>query len=237
MGQTIQLTATAKSATGQVLGGRQTTWTTGAPGLATVSSSGLVTGVSPGEPVIFASVEGVVASVMVTVRPIPVAAVVVTPAASDIFVGRTVQLSATTRDMDGNVLTGRPVGWTSSNTAVATVNSSGLVTAVAAGTATITASSEGKSGTATVNVTVGVNTVVVTPSTATISVLGSTTLTATVRDPDGNIIAGAPIVWSTSNALVATVAQDGTVSGLLPGTATITATSGTAAGSATITVQ
>jgi len=65
-----------------------------------------------------------------------------------------VQLTPTTRDDNNNVLTGRVVTWSSSNSSIASVNSSGLVTAVAADSATITASSETKTGTAAITVTV-----------------------------------------------------------------------------------
>jgi len=78
----------------------------------------------------------------------PVASVTVTPATATIAPGGSVQLTATTKDAVGNVLTGRLVMWTSSNTAVATVNPTGLVTGVSAGgPVTITATSEGQSGT------------------------------------------------------------------------------------------
>lgn len=60
----------------------------------------------------------------------------------------TLQLTGTTKDAQGNVLSGRTITWTSSAPAVATVSSAGVVTAVAAGTATITATSEGKTATA-----------------------------------------------------------------------------------------
>lgn len=63
------------------------------------------------------------------------------------------QLSAVTLDASSIVLTGRVIGWNSSNSAVATVLPSGLVTAVGAGSALITATSEGQSGSATVTVT------------------------------------------------------------------------------------
>src|SRR5439155_8194305 len=57
------------------------------------------------------------------------------------------------QDASGNALAGRVVTWSSSNTSVATVTGSGLVTGVAAGPATITAASEGKNGTAAITVT------------------------------------------------------------------------------------
>ena len=82
----------------------------------------------------------------------PVASVTVSPATASLIKGNTLQLAAAEKDASGNVLTGRTVTWTSSAPAVATVSASGLVTAVAAGTATITATSEGVKGTAAVTV-------------------------------------------------------------------------------------
>src|SRR2546430_15105890 len=80
--------------------------------------------------------------------PAPVASVIVRPASSSLQVGGTVQLLATLQDANGGVLSGRVVTWMSSDGSVAIVNGSGLVTAVAPGQATITATSEGKSGSA-----------------------------------------------------------------------------------------
>lgn len=154
VGLTLQLTAVAMDATGAPLVGRTVTWSTSSASLATVSLSGLVTGVAPGGPVtITATSEGKTGSATVTVTPPLVATVAITPASPVIAVGGTAQLVATTRDATGAVLAGRVVAWTSSNTATATVSQSGVVTAVAAGApAIITATSEGKSATASVNV-------------------------------------------------------------------------------------
>jgi uncharacterized protein YjdB len=69
-----------------------------------------------------------------------------------VTVGATTQATAVTRDASNNVLTGRAIVWSSSNTAVATVSVAGVVAAVGAGTATITATSETQSGTAVVTV-------------------------------------------------------------------------------------
>lgn len=237
VGRTITLTAQARAANGQPLSGRTVIWSSGAPSIATVSSSGVVNGVRVGTAVIFASIDGVLGHTNVNVVPVPVATVTVSPLTSSVAIGATAQLSATLTDASGNTLSGRVISWSSSQTTVATVSPTGVVTGVSGGTATITAMSEGRVGTATVNVVAsGTRTVTVTPSTATISVLGSVTLTATVRDPSGAIIS-APVTWSTSNALIAGVSSSGTVSGLLPGTATITAKSGSATGTALITVK
>src|SRR6266513_64160 len=84
--------------------------------------------------------------------PAPVATVTVSPAAPSVSVGATVQLTATLKDASGNVLAGRSVTWASSTLGMATVSTGGFVTGVAAGPVTITATSDGQSGRATVTV-------------------------------------------------------------------------------------
>ncbi len=91
--------------------------------------------------------------------PAPVASVVLSPATVSVAAGSTVQLTATPRDSAGTALSGRTVSWASSNGGVATVSGAGVVTGVTAGAATVTATSEGKSGTATVTVTAPLTTV------------------------------------------------------------------------------
>src|SRR5437016_849730 len=85
--------------------------------------------------------------------PAPVATVTVSPAAPSVSVGATVQLTATLKDASGNVLAGRSVTWASSTLGMATVSTGGLVTGVAVGAATITATSEGHTGSSAVTVT------------------------------------------------------------------------------------
>jgi acid phosphatase len=118
-----------------------------------VSSSGLVTGIAAGSATITATSEGKSGTSAITVVHMPVASVTVTPSSASISASSTLQLTATPRDANGNALVGRTVTWSSNNTAAATVNGSGLVTGVAAGSATITATSEGQSGTSAVTVT------------------------------------------------------------------------------------
>src|SRR6266536_4330566 len=83
----------------------------------------------------------------------PVASVAVTPATASAPVGQTVQFTATPRASIGNALIARVVTWASSAPALATVDANGMVSGVAAGTSTITATSEGKSGTAAITLT------------------------------------------------------------------------------------
>jgi triacylglycerol lipase len=86
------------------------------------------------------------------VPPAAVAAVSVDSANLILYAGLTRQITATTKDANGNVLTGRTVAWTSSDTTVATVSSSGIITSIHFGTATITVSAEGKSAMVAVSV-------------------------------------------------------------------------------------
>jgi uncharacterized protein YjdB len=237
IGGTVQLTATTKDSAGNVLTGRVVTWASSAPAVATVSASGLVTAVAAGSATLTATSEGKNGTASVTVNPVPVASVTVSPAANSLVIGQTAQMSASTKDSAGNVLTGRTITWASSSTTVATVSASGLVTAKAAGSATITATSEGKSGTASVTVTVvPVATVTVSPASASVAAGQTAQLTATAKDAGGNVLTGRVVTWATSNAAVATVSSGGLVGGLVVGTATITATSEGQSGTSAITV-
>lgn len=82
----------------------------------------------------------------------PVASVTITPAPLDLPLGMQAPLVATLKDAQGNVLTGRPVSWTSSLGNIATIDGTGLATSAAVGTTTITATSEGINGTLALNV-------------------------------------------------------------------------------------
>jgi len=152
-------------------------------------------------------------------------------------VGGSLQLTATALDASGNVVS-VTVAWSSSNAAVATVTSTGLVTAVAAGTAAITATADGQTASATIMVEVPVASVDVTPVTDSVFPGLTVTLTATPRDAGGNPLTGRAVTWATDNGSVATVdAASGVVTGVSAGMATITATAEGQTGAATITVQ
>src|SRR6266513_2467271 len=237
VGQTVQLTATLKDSTGNTLTGRTVMWGSGDTTVARVSLSGLMTGVAEGSATITATSEGKSSTATITVALVPVASVAVSPATASVAVGQTLQLAAMPKDSAGAVLNGRTVTWMSDNTSVATVSSSGQVSGVAQGSATITATSEGKSSTAAITVASGpVASVLVSPATANIRVGQTWQLTATLKDSTGNTLAGRAVTWTSSNAVVATVSSSGLVNGVLAGTATITATSEGKTGTAAATV-
>lgn len=237
VGATLQLAATPQSATGAALPGRAVAWSTSNPTVATVSSSGLVTARAAGAATISASSEGKTGTAAITVTAVPVAAVTVEPAAFTLLAGGSVQLLATPRDSAGNALAGRTITWGSAAPAVATVSTSGRVSALTAGQALITATSEGKSGSSTITVLAApVASVTVQPSAVTLTAGDSYQMTAVLRNAVGDTLTGRTVTWSSKLPSVATVTPGGLVTAVATGISTITAESEGKSGSATVTV-
>ena len=162
----------------------------------------------------------------------------VTPATAELTaLGASVQLSAQVLDQIGQAMAAAVVNWSSSGALAVTVDASGLVTAVANGQATITASAGGAAGTAMVTVAQAPDSVAVLPGEATIAALGDTLrLTAEAFDANGRAVAGAEFEWASSDDAVATVDGSGLVTAAGNGQATITASAGGASGTAMVTV-
>lgn len=156
----------------------QVNWQSSATAVASVSSSGEVTGVAEGTATITAGAGGQSGTVAITVRRVPVASVAVTAPVTTVLVGGTVQAVAEPRSSTGLALIGRAVTWHSSNQARATVSPAGLITGVGAGAVTITATSEGQSGTLaiTVNGTPSLQVTSITPSAGATAVSIETTI-------------------------------------------------------------
>ena len=146
------LVATPYDNSGTAIGGRTVVWTTNNAGVVAVSQTGRVTGILPGTAVITAVIDGKAGNSTVTVSLVPVARVTVTPADAPVAAGKSTQLTATATDAAGNIITGRAVTWTSGDTRIATVDQSGIVRGVRKGTVVVTATTEGKVGSATVRV-------------------------------------------------------------------------------------
>src|SRR3989475_6335999 len=237
VGQTLQLTGTPEDANGNPLSGRTISWSSGSSAVAAVNGNGLVTGVAAGATTITATSEGTSGTAAVTVASVPVASVTVRPATVSLQPGQTQQLTATPQDAGGNSLSGRVVTWARGSTALAAGSGSGLVSGVAAGAATITATSESKSGTAAITVTsVPVASVTVSPATVSLQPGQTQQLTATPKDPSGHALSGRMVTWASGNTAVATVSGSGLVSGVAAGSTTITATSEGKSGGASVTV-
>jgi trimeric autotransporter adhesin len=238
VGATTPLEARTLDSEGGALTGRTITWSTDNSSVATVNAQGVVTGVSAGSATITATSEGRSGAAVITVLAVPIATVNVTPAFETIIAGETRLLSATALDADGGTLTGRLFTWRTDNAQVATVSSTGLVTAVNPGTTTITATSEGRSGSASITVRQRpVAAVTLTPSSGSVIAGETLQLTSRTTDAQGNLLVGRVVTFSTSDASRATVDQTGLVRGVAPGNATITATSEGQSATATIRVD
>ena len=137
VGQSVQLSATARDETGGTVPGVAFGYVSEAPAVASVTASGQVSGGAGGITTI--TVTGGGASARVPVRVSGVAATIqVTPAAPEIVRGTSVALVVTVRDSDGVALPDEPVTYATSDGTVATVTATGVVTGIAGGPATIT---------------------------------------------------------------------------------------------------
>ncbi|MCC6927667.1 MAG: Ig-like domain-containing protein [Gemmatimonadaceae bacterium] len=139
--------------------------------------------------------------------------------------GQTRQLSPTLVAADGSPISGRAVGYSSSNLNVLTVSTAGLVTAVAEGSAIVSAVAEGKNASVTVTVTrEAVASVTLTPVVAQLMRIGGQVqVTATPRNAQGQPLTGRTVNFTSNNPAVATVTGAGLVAALGVGNATITA--------------
>ena len=164
--------------------------------------------------------------------------VAVTPASASMdALGATVRLTAAVRDQNGQAMSGVTVTWASSATAIATVDASGLVTAVANGAAAITATAGSVSGAAAVTVAQVAASVSMTPESATLAIGDTVRIVAAVVDANDHPLAGTSVEWSSSDESVATVSSSGLVTAVAAGTANVRATAGTVSGTAAVTVE
>ena len=238
VGANTTLTATLADANGRPITGRTLVWNSSRADIATVTSSGIVTAVAAGTATIEATSEGKRGAALITVTPVPVARIDISPAALSLTEGEIGNLSAQAKDANGGVLQDRPIAWRSSDVTIAAVDANGHVTAVRAGTAGISAESEGKSAAIEVTVRlVPVASMVVSSLPSFIETGDQQTLTATLKDATGRVLEGRTVNWATSDAAVATVSATGAVVARGLGHVTITASSEGKAASTTATVE
>ena len=234
IGTSTKLTATAYDAAQNVLPDRGFVWTTSDASVATVNN-GLVTTKAQGTATITATAEGKSDATDFTVSPGAVSSVSITPSSISMVAGQTQTLTATAKDANGTVLTGRTVTWASANTQAVTVSGTGVITAVNPGSAHITATIDNVPGAADVTVTPApVQSVTVAP--VTVMVGQKVTLAATVTDTRGVVVTDRPVTWSVPNTGIASITAAGDLTGLAPGSVQVTATAGGKSGSATVTV-
>ena len=237
-GQKVTLVATPRAASGEPLPDRPVTWRSLSPDIASVNEQGEVTGRAPGSAQISATSDAATGTASVTVTRQPVHTVQVNPRNLQLDVGEERTLQVVLRGDDGTVLTGREVEWASHDTRVATVASDGRVTAMAAGVATIRATSEGRSGSAEVAVrSQPVSRIELEPESLRLAPRQSARIEARLTAADGTVLTGRVIAWESDDESVATVDDEGNVRGVFWGNATIVARSEGRSASAQVQVR
>jgi uncharacterized protein YjdB len=240
-GATGQFTATATYSDGSTANvTTSAAWVSSKPAVATISAAGVATALASGSTNITATMSGVSSNTATITVPAPVVtltSIAVTPPTVTVAAGATEQFAATATYSDGttgNVTT--TATWTSSKPTVATV-ASGLATAIAAGSTTLTATLTGVSGTATLTVTPTLSSIGVTPNPGAIEIGATQQFIATATYSDNSTkVVTTTATWKSASTSVATVNAAGVATGVAAGSTTVTATFNGVSGSATLNV-
>ena len=234
-GGSASLTATVSPSNAS---NKEVSWKSSDTSVATVDTSGKVTAVAPGSATITVTAKdgsGKSASCTVTVTQ-PVTGITLNKTSLSLKTGGSASLTATVSPSNAS---NKGLTWKSSDTAVATVDSNGKITAVAPGSATIIVTAKdgsGKSDSCTVTVTQPVTGITLNKTSLSLKVGGSTTLTATISPSNAS---NKEVSWKSSDTSIATVDTNGKVTAVAPGSATITVTTKDGSGksdSCTVTV-
>ncbi|MFU8804977.1 MAG: Ig-like domain-containing protein, partial [Bradymonadaceae bacterium] len=214
-------------------------WESSDPTVAQIDAAGEVTAVAPGITLITATIDGVEGYGFIQVTPKSVTDVSISQGNATIREGEHIDLTVT---VNSGELTDRIVVWTTSNDAVATVDSNGRVYGLAEGAVTITASVDGKEATSEITVDPrAVDHIDLTPKSADLVVDDELLIDAVVRAADGRALLGESVIWSVAQGSTAvSVSTTGLVTALEEGTADVVATSstdGTVTATAAITVS
>ena len=191
-------------------------WSSDNPSVVSVDQNGKVTALEEGKAKITASAGGFTATCTVICVSIPVAAITLNKTSLSLAKGSSETLTAVVSPRDA---TDKTVKWTSSDTAVATVDQNGLVTAVNSGNATITASAGDISATCAVSVIIPVTSISLSSKNLTLKVGETATLDATILPEDAT---DKNVLWYSSNPEVASV-EGGVITAIGFGQAEITA--------------
>ena len=208
------------------------TWSTSDASIATVDAEGKVKAISVGEATITAICGDKTATCKVTVSPILAESITFDKTELSLTIGETEKLTATVLPED---VTDKTVTWSTSDASIATVDAEGNVKAIAVGEATITATCGDKSATCKVTVNpILADSITLDKTELTLTIGASEKLTATVLPED---VTDKTVTWSTSDAAIATVDNEGNVTAVSVGEATITATCGDKSATCKVTVN
>lgn len=185
------------------------TWSSSAPAIATIGATGTLTGVSAGTSTITATFGGKSATTTATITAAALGSIVVSPSAATLSVGGNATLKATATYLDGTTsdVTTSAV-WTSSDATIAAV-SSGMVSGVAEGSATVNASFGGKSGIASITVSPAkLLSLTISPSDPSLPLGATLSLHATgVYEGGSTRDVTTDVTWSTDDATIATISN------------------------------
>jgi len=226
--QTITATVKPDDATD-----KSVTWTSSNASIATVNN-GTIKGIKEGTATITAKagVKSATCTVTVNKKVVSVTSISLNKTSTSLYVGDTETLTATVSPSNA---TDKTVTWSTSDASIVTVNN-GTITAIAEGTATITAKAGDQSATCEVTVSekvIYVTAISLDQTSASLNVGATLQLTATVT-PDNAV--DKDVTWTSSNTDIATVSTDGLVTALKVGSTTITATAGSYSATCEITV-
>lgn len=238
LGDTVRLAAEVRDQNGTLMPTATVTWSSDPPAVASVDAAGLLTAVANGGATITARAGSVVGTSAVTVQQAPENIVLSPDSVMFQAVGDTATIVARVTDANGHAVESAQVSWASADTAVATVDSTGLVTAESTGGTEVTATAGGVEARAVVIVEFQVVSILLEPLELSFTALGDTaTLTAVPLDGSGKPGHNVPVRWASGNTKVAAVGPGGLVTAVGNGTTSISATAGSASESAAVTVQ
>ena len=235
--QGLQLTAVARDRQQVDVPNPSLEWTSSHPTIIAVNATGRVVARAAGSAVITAKAGAASGNVTLHVKQL-VAKVAVSPGTwSPSALGQQQQLTVLLSDANNHPVLGALPEWVISDSSIASITTTGLATALANGTTSLTASASGKSAGVAVQVRQVVSKVVVAPDAWNPVALGlQQQFTAAAEDANGHPVTDWEVVWSTSDTARARITASGVATAVGPGAATVTATTTGAIDVATVLV-
>ena len=242
VGETKGFVATALDQDGNAMPGIDIAWSSSDPTVGTIDDDGVFTALVAGTATVTAASGDIAGTATVTVsdeEPV-LTSLNVTPPRATLAAGDSLKFIVTARDQNGNVMPAGAVAWTSSDPAAGTIDDDGVFTALAAGTATVTATSGEVAATAAVTVIAAepeFGMVVLSPPEVTLETGDTLQFEAVAFNSYGETVPAAALTWTSSDPAAGTIDDDGVFTALAAGTTTVTAASGDIAGTAVVTVS
>ena len=215
VGDTLRFEAQATDRNGYGIDITVFAWSTGDTSVAAVNQQGLVSGTAPGDTDISAEANGVSGYVALRVIPRVPASLVVTPdSVAFAAIGQTTEVSVEVRDQTGRTMPDIEVTWTSADTSVVAVDSTGLLTSTGPGTTTVSAVAGQARAQVSVNVMQSISLVTLSPAIDTVLADDTLRLVAEAVDENGYRVVDATFSWMSSDQTIAVVDSTGLVTGV-----------------------